>query len=702
MSAMSLFLASLICSALAALASLLLQFAGTQTRLGNQQECTASYKTSYKASRISSSILGFIAALFALGCGIQGLIESQSIHLASPYSFAPFELLINPLSALLLIVLAILSLAAWLFGYKYMDEYKAYNLASFGFFMNIFIMSMNLVILADNVFWFLIFFELMSLSSYFLVCIEQSERSKKAAFLYLIMAHVGLVLIMLGFLLLAHQAHSLSFQDIRNTSFSPLLASSVFVLGFIGFGIKAGMIPFHSWLPLAHPAAPSQVSALMSGGMIKIGIFGIIKLSLDLLGASQIQIWWGALVLLAGAISAVLGVIYALVEHDIKRLLAYHSVENIGIILMGLGVALLACSMQVMSLFALALVACLFHLLNHALFKGLLFLGAGSISFATHTKNLELLGGLSKRMPITALCFFIGAVSISALPPFNGFASEWLSYQSLFSAAMISNSWIKVVCVFTIVALALTGALALTCFVKAYGVSFAGEARSKNAQEAQEVSLGMRVAMLFLSALCVVFGLGAPWALQIFNKVSESCIAALQTHGVFGAQASLDTFGSATSISLVNPLNPAYSSTLAVAVLLALSILGFFLIKKLLSKGGAQQKQEAWACGYASDESMPVRATNFATGVESFYSAFYALREHLASYASYAKQAFNATDKAARDLEPLADIHLVDKTVSLTSMASKKLQKLASGDFRSYTLYIVLALIAFIVLVIVV
>ena len=300
------------------------------------------------------------------------------------------------------------------------------------------------------------------------------------------------------------------------------MASIAFLLAFFGFGAKAGMLPLHGWLPRAHPAAPSHASAMMSGVMVKIGVFGIIKVGADLLGGVDMPVWWGVVVLTFGAVSSVLGVMYALAEHDIKRLLAYHTVENVGIILMGVGVGLMGLALKNPLLAALGFLGALYHLLNHAVFKGLLFLGAGAIIHKVHTKDMEKMGGLAKRMPRTALAFLVGCMAISAVPPLNGFVSEWYTYQGLVSISQHSSVIARLSGPVAIVMLAITGALAAMCFVKVYGISFCGQARSAKAAEATEVPAAMTLSMLGLAALCVALGVGAACVAPVVSAVADS------------------------------------------------------------------------------------------------------------------------------------------------------------------------------------
>ncbi len=358
-----------------------------------------------------------------------------------------------------------------------------------GLLHGMFVLSMVGVALAGDAFTFLIAWETMSLASFGLVLADHRRAEvRSAAWVYLVMTHTATACITVAFLLLANNAGSLAFTAWAAAApvLDPRLGDVVFILGLIGFGTKAGAIPFHVWLPRAHPVAASAVSALMSGVMIKLGIYGLVRLGFDWLAPGPL--WWGALIIVIGAVSAMLGVLYALMQHDLKRLLAYHSVENIGIILLGAGVALVARSTGAGGLVVIGLSAALFHVVNHAVFKALLFLGAGAIDSAVATREVGRLGGLVHRMPVTALCFFVGSAAISALPPLNGFASEWLTFQALLGLGRgLAPSATALVPLVAGGGLALTGALAVACFVKAFGISFLGLPRSQAAATAREV-----------------------------------------------------------------------------------------------------------------------------------------------------------------------------------------------------------------------
>ena len=375
----------------------------------------------------------------------------------------------------------------------------------------LFVAAMLGVVVAGDAFTFLIAWETMSLVSFALVLTDHRRKEvRRAAWIYIVMTHTATAFIVSAFLLLARVSGSLLFADwtAHASAVDGGIASLVFVLGLVGFGTKAGMIPLHIWLPQAHPVAPVHVSALMSGVMIKLGIYGLVRLSFDWLAPGPA--WWGSLILGLGAASAVLGVLYALMEHDLKRLLAYHSVENIGIILMGLGGAILARALGSGVVVALALSAALFHVANHATFKALLFMGAGAVESAAGTRDLERLGGLLRRMPFTALTFLVGSAAISALPPLNGFASEWLTFQSLLHLGRVAEeAQTALLPLLAGGALALTGALAVACFVKAFGVSFLALPRTSQAAAAREVGGFELGAMATLALACVALGLAA-------------------------------------------------------------------------------------------------------------------------------------------------------------------------------------------------
>ncbi len=372
-------------------------------------------------------------------------------------------------------------------------------------FFPAFLAGMNLVVLTADAFSFLLAWEFMSLSSWGLVVSHhRNSDNVRAGYIYLVMASFGTLCLLLAFGLLAGSDGSYAF-DAMHSAHDHTLAALILVLVLLGAGSKAGLVPLHVWLPLAHPAAPSHVSALMSGIMTKIAVYAFIRVVFDLLGPPDW--WWGVLLLGIAAATTVLGVLQALMEHDLKRLLAYHTVENIGIIFIGLGLALAFRANGMVFAAALAFTAALLHVLNHSVFKSLLFFGSGAVLSATGERDMERLGGLIHRMPQTAFLFLVGAAAISALPPLNGFVSEWLTFQAVLLSPALPQWGLRLIAPTAGAALALAAALAAACFVKAFGVTFLGRPRTERANTAQETDRFSRSAMIALAAICLLLGI---------------------------------------------------------------------------------------------------------------------------------------------------------------------------------------------------
>lgn len=373
-------------------------------------------------------------------------------------------------------------------------------------FFPAFLAGMNLVVLADDAFTFLFSWEFMSLASWALVMAHHREQDNaRAGYIYLVMASFGTLALLLAFGLLSGPSGNYTFEAMRAAAPTPFVAAFVLALMLLGAGSKAGLVPLHVWLPLAHPAAPSHVSALMSGVMTKVAVYGFIRVIFDLLGEPA---WWsGVAVLFLGGLTAVLGILYALMEKDLKRLLAYSTIENIGVIFVSLGLALAFKANAMPSAAALALTAALFHVLNHSFFKSLLFFGAGAVLTATGERDMEKLGGLIHHMPLTSFVFLIGCVAISALPPFNGFVSEWLAFQAILQSPDLPQWGLKVMVPAVGGVLALSAALAAACFVKAFGITFLGRPRTSVVEHAHEVDRFSLAAMFTLATLCLLAGI---------------------------------------------------------------------------------------------------------------------------------------------------------------------------------------------------
>jgi formate hydrogenlyase subunit 3/multisubunit Na+/H+ antiporter MnhD subunit len=528
-------------------------------------------------------------------------VSTASLPLGLPWVGAHFR--IDSLSAFFLIVINLAAAAASLFALGYgRHEKEASRVLPF---YPAFLAGMNLVLVADDAFSFLISWEFMSLSSWALVLAHHHLRENVyAAYVYLLMASFGTLMLLLAFGLMAGPEGHYAFAEIRAARPSPAVAAIVLALALVGAGSKAGLVPLHAWLPLAHPAAPSHVSALMSAAMTKVAVYGFLRIVFELLGPPAW--WWAIPVLLVGGASCVLGLLYALMQSDIKRVLAYSTIENIGLVFVGLGLALAFKSEGMTSAAALALTAGLFHALNHSLFKSLLFFGAGAVLNTTGERNMERLGGLIHRMPGTAATFLLGAAAISALPPLNGFASEWLTFQAVLLSPQLASWGLKLLVPATGAVLALAAALAAACFVRCVGMTFLGRARTTPAAEANETDRWSLTAMLTLSFLCLMVGL-FPGA--IVDALSPAIGSLIGEH--------LPTQLSLPWLSLV-PIAEGRSSYNALLVFgfIASSAMGAaLLIHHLASRG--LRRSAIWDCGYpdptpatqysASSFSQPIR-----------------------------------------------------------------------------------------------
>ncbi|EJJ25192.1 hydrogenase 4 subunit B [Rhizobium sp. CF142] len=455
-------------------------------------------------------------------------------------------------------------------------------------FFPAFLAGMNLVILADDAFTFLISWEFMSLASWALVMANHRDiDSRKAGYLYIVMASLGTLVLVLAFGLLAGPEGNYGFAAMRAAGHmhTPFVAAITLILLLFGAGSKAGLVPLHAWLPLAHPAAPSHVSALMSGVMTKVAVYGFIRVVFDLLDAPA---WWsGVVVLTVGGGTAVLGILHATMENDLKRLLAYSTIENIGVIFISLGLAL-AFSANGMGLAAaLAFTAALFHVLNHSLFKSLLFFGAGAVLTATGERNMERLGGLIHRMPFTSFAFLIGCVAISALPPFNGFVSEWLAFQAVLQSPDLPQWGLKIMVPAVGGLLAFSAALAATCFVKAFGVSFLSRPRTAAAEHALEVDRFSLAAMFALAVLCLVAGILPGVVIDWLAPVTLSLI---------GERMPVQTDIPWLSIVPIVESRSSYNGLLVFLFTLFSAALTAYLIHRFASR--ALRRAPAWDCGF--------------------------------------------------------------------------------------------------------
>jgi len=472
-----------------------------------------------KKTRKTALVLTAFAALLLLASSVMVFNSSTWVEVGS-YNVSNsllFSFALDRLSSFFIIVISIVSFCVAIYSTEYIEHSGGNTRRNIHTsLMNIFIASMVLVVASTNTFSFLFFWEIMSLSSFFLVMYEyEKKETRKAGVFYFVMTQLSTVFLMVGFLALYQVNGSYNIESMGPAG--TLTTTAIFLSLLTGFSIKAGVIPFHKWLPYAHAASPSNISALMSGVMIKVAIYGLMRFVLYVLGPVD---WWGILILVLGTISALYGIIYALKEHDIKRLLAYSSIENIGTILIGFGLYIIFQTHDQAALANLALAGSLFHILNHGIFKSLLFMVTGSIVNATHTRDLEEMGGLIKKMPYTATLFLVGALSISALPPLNGFVSEYMLFMAFFGSSALTDPMLKVLLIFCMSLFALTSAFVATTFVKAFGITFLGLPRSDGAAGAHEAKKPMIAGPAILAGLCALLGIFSPWLLALAGYAS--------------------------------------------------------------------------------------------------------------------------------------------------------------------------------------
>lgn len=607
--------------------------------------------------------LGSLLLLLAACCGNHILTIPLPLFLGN----APIALTADPLSRWFLAMIGILGFATALFAPGYMLHLR--HRISLGFVwaaLALLLISMAGVVLAANALVFLVAWEVMALSSFALVAADHEQHAiRRAALIYLGATRVGTAFLMGGFLWAHHLTGSWAFADWHMAGAAALLPA---VLIFIGLATKAGCWPFHLWLPIAHPAAPAPVSAIMSGVMIKTAIYAMLRLFV--VDAHLAHPALGPLILILGSISAVWGLLFALLQHDLKRLLAYSSVENIGIMLMGIGVALIGAHYRLAVVAQLGLAATLLHAMNHALFKGLLFLGTGAIDAQTHQRDAERLGGLIHRMPWTAACFLVGSAAICALPPLNGFVSEWLLYQGFFQMALDGPSvGMRLGALLLIALLALVGALALACFVKAVGVVFLGVPRSKAAEQAREVAPGMLAAQVLLAAGCVGLGLAGPVLLTRFWSLAPAINGAVP-------------FASLWTIPMP-----------VMALLLVTSIGAVTVLLALAASRLPVRRYITWECGFgALSPRTQYTAASFAQPISRLFGLVYnyaisvQLRGRQRNY-------FPDTVDVSTTHEPYLETRIYGPLLrSIQRLGGSFLMRLQAGSIHQYLLYMALVL----------
>ncbi len=563
------------------------------------------------ALRLVHGLVGGSALALGIAAGIRllagGDVTELDLPLGLPWMGAHFRL--DDLSCFFMAAINLATAMVMVFanGYAARQAEPGRTLAP----LPVFLAACNLVLLANDAFVFLLAWELVSVASWLLVLANhREEESRRAAYVYLAMASLSMLLLLLAFGALAGSDGDFRFSVLREAAERPAQATLVVVLAIIGCGTKAGLVPLHIWLPLAHPAAPSHVSALLSGVMVKIGLYGLARFLFDLVGAPAW--WWGVALIVAGGASALLGILYALMQRDLKRLLAYSTIENVGLIVFALGLSLSFRANELFDLSALALAAALAHVLNHARFKSLLFCGAGVVHEATHQRDIEKLGGLVRRMPYTSLFMLIGALAAAGLPPLNGFVSEWLILQAMFASSALHDNLPRLIVPLMGAVLALTAALAAANFVRAFGITFLGRPRSEAAAKAVEPDGSMLAGLALLAGACLLLGVFPVLGL----KLAESA-----AHGVVG----VDLPPGAVGWLFLSPLGTGGAAYAGLFVFIA--ILGLALgLRAVLGRVWPERRRRAaaWDCGFpdpnpatqytASGFSQPLRRV-FATSV---------------------------------------------------------------------------------------
>lgn len=576
---------------------------------------------------------------------------------------------LDRLSAFFLLTIAVIFLLAGIYGYGYLKDYPKKNPGAHYAFYHLAFLALALVVAARNAVLFLIGWEMMTIASYFLITFyDAREDVRKAGYLYLIATHTGTFCLCVLFLMLGIHSGSLNFDDMAMTAFPLPSAGLFFLLGMIGFGVKAGFVPFHIWLPHAHPAAPSHISAVLSAVMIKMGIYGLMRIIFIIKDFPE---WCPVVLLLTGIVSGIMGVLYALGQHEIKKLLAYHSIENIGIICLGMGIGLWGqiAGNDVVAVCGYA--GALLHVFNHAVFKGLLFLSAGSVIRSTETGEIDQMGGLLKHLPWTGHLFLVGSLSICGLPLFNGFVSEWLVFRALFEGVLHLKITALLLSMLAILALALIGGLAAACFAKAFGVMFLGERRSAGAA-GNECPFLMRAPMVVLAGICLWVGL-CPVPMVSFAA---------------GAAATMSASGgsSVTAGGIVVPL----SAAVKVLLILVTVIVVLFVLKKIAMKSLPVERAATWGCGYSSPTSrMQYTSASFAEPVLRIFRNVLGYARRGGTLKGY----FPKTEDVASRVEDVSETLIFRPLFEGIRSLSGRLKIIQNGYTQMYLFYIFLFLL---------
>ena len=578
------------------------------------------FRSNHPASARVLYPLGAIVSVLLAAVGLAAIsLPAQTLVLPLGLPELPFHVRLDALSAFFLLVLGVTAAGISCYSAGYFAaprEGEAAGLTCLQY--HVFLAGMALVLIADDAYLFMVAWETMALSSYFLVTTEHNDPEiRKAGFIYLLIAHIGAIAILLCFGVMHGGQGDYTFESMRQAQLPVGWATVAFLLALVGFGAKAGIVPLHVWLPEAHPAAPSPVSALMSGVMIKTAIYGLMRVTYDLLPAVHWE--WGLIVLVLAVITTLFGVLFALMQHDLKRLLAYHSVENIGIILIGFGLSLIYLGTGHPVLAVLALLAALYHTLNHAVFKALLFLGAGSVLHGSGLRDLGRMGGLIRVMPHTAFYFLVGALAISALPPLNGFVSEWLTFQAALLSPALEHGVLRSIVPLAAAALALAGALTAMCFVKVFGIAFLGVPRSEQATGGHEAGRWEQLGMAWLVVLCVVLGLAPVWMLGVMDPIALALLdyslaySGVEQHWLW--------------LTPVTPERASYSPVIFLVMIVIVVLIAYWAVRSLYH--GRLRRTPPWDCGFPElNARMQDTAEGFAQPIRQIFGPVYEIDSH--------------------------------------------------------------------------
>lgn len=632
---------------------------------------------SYVPAFIASVLISVIAYMTIAGG------EAVGFSLPSTFSFIPYTFHIDLLSAVFLFIIGVVGMASSLYGASYSRHYDdKYNTAYLGLLFNAFIASMVLVVSANNALFFLVAWEMMSLSSYLLIVFEHNKQENiRAGFFYFVMMHIGATAIIGALFTLAHFFSSINFDDWRagQSSVPVIVANIAFILALIGFGTKAGMMPLHTWLPEAHPAAPAHVSSLMSGVMIKTALLLLVRFIFEFLPSPEW--WWGPLMMVIGAVSAVLGILYGSGQTDLKRLLAYSSIENIGLMTLTLGASVVFLGYHVATLTAIALVAFLFHIINHAMFKGLLFLSAGTVVSSTGTSNMENLGGLVRLLPRTAVVFFIATLAVSAFPPLNGFASEWLIFQTMLVGLSAPYFFVKAIFLFALTALAFASGITILAFAKAFGMTFLARPRLKDTTHIEEASTVMQVAYGLLTGMIIILGLSSKIVIELLEHIT------------------LSVGNSNLSINSTAGLNMPVINLLPTAIIMTAVLIVVFLIVRMVTKTNKEVEGITWDCGYPLYPNNEISATAFSRTILMFLKRIIPTQKHVTyQLADERSPYFFSSKTVLLEVVDVFDKYLYKPMGNAVEWSGRQAKKVQNGNLNAYILYVLVALILLVVL----